>query len=146
MNAKRQQKSTTAERKFCTYTEDDIWAAPEMKSIGPQLTRDKPAGRTSPEQIAHDKMVAGTLGHHNYRADPELQKEGRPTSRVIAVRRIPCLCVRDAEGIYSYPWRASDLNQASAGLASPAATIHTITRTCVWPPERLEAMQPGPEH
>jgi hypothetical protein len=90
MNKKRQQKSTTAERKFCTYTEEDIKHAPDIKSIGPQLSRDKPAGRTSPEQVAHDKMVAGTLGHNNFRADPELQKEGRP--RVIAVCRIACLC------------------------------------------------------
>ena len=75
MNAKRQQKSTTAERKFCTYTEADIWAAPEIVSIGPQLSRDKPAGRKLPEQVAQDKLTAGTLGHNNYRADPELQKE-----------------------------------------------------------------------
>ena len=69
MNAKRQQKSKTAERKFCTYTEDDIKAAPEIKSIGPQLTQDKPAGRKAPEQVAHDKL--GEARHSHYHSAPE---------------------------------------------------------------------------
>lgn len=45
------------------------------------LSRDAPADA--------DARVKATLGHNNYRADPELQRDGRYT---IAVRRLACAC------------------------------------------------------
>ena len=88
MNAKRKLKSLTAARYFKTYTEADIGEPPNIASMTKALSLDAPKGRTSTAHVAHDKMVKATLGHNNYRADPELQG----ATKVIAVRRLACRC------------------------------------------------------
>ena len=68
-------------RVFKTYTEADIRDAPAMHAMTDQLARDMPADA--------DPRVKGTLGHNNFRADPELQRDGKC---IIAVRRLACAC------------------------------------------------------
>ena len=81
MNLKRRNASATVSREFRTYTEKEIRDAPEMNPMTDALARDAPANA--------DPRVKATLGHNNYRADPELQRDGRFT---IAVRRLACGC------------------------------------------------------
>ena len=81
MNSKRREKSNTSKRVFKTYTETDIRDAPAMQSMTDELARDA--------QKDADPRVKATLGHNNFRADPELQRDGKC---VIAVRRLACAC------------------------------------------------------
>eukprot|EP00966_Prymnesium_polylepis_P337185 7391931-Prymnesium_polylepis.2 len=81
MNSKRRERSNTSKRVFKTYTEADIRDAPAMHAMTDQLARDMPADA--------DARVKATLGHNNFRADPELQRDGKC---VIAVRRLACAC------------------------------------------------------
>ena len=80
MNSKRTGLSTLIARVFKTYSEKDISNPPEIDAMTAALARDAPAGA--------DSRMKATLAHNNYRADPELQKEG--SLKVIAVRRIAC--------------------------------------------------------
>ena len=82
MNAKRAERSNLVKREFKTYEEKDITNPPEVKPMTAALAAD------APEHA--DPRTKATLAHNNYRADPELQKEGE--RRVIMVRRLACAC------------------------------------------------------
>lgn len=81
MNSKRREKSNTAKRHVRTYGEDDIRDAPAMKEMTAALAADAEEGE--------DSRIKATLGHNNFRADPDLQKDGK---YIIAARRLGCLC------------------------------------------------------
>ena len=96
MNSKRRERSNTSMRVFKTYTEADIRDAPAMHAMTDQLARDMPADA--------DPHVKATLGHNNFRADPELQRDGKC---IIAVRRLACACDGQSPGVEpSRPHRA----------------------------------------
>ena len=82
MNAKRARMSNLVARFFKTYVEADIRPVPEIKAMTDALSSGVPASM--------DSRTKATLAHNNYRADPELQKEGQ--NKVIMVRRLACAC------------------------------------------------------
>jgi hypothetical protein len=82
MNSKRARLSNLLQRVFKTYTEADICTPPEMAAMTAALSTGVPASM--------DSRMKATLAHNNYRADPELQREGQ--NKVIAARRLACAC------------------------------------------------------
>jgi hypothetical protein len=60
-----------------------------------------------------DSRMKATLAHNNYRADPELQKEG--ANKVIMVRRLACAC-----------------SGCRAHLALPVAQRYLPHKDCAW--------------